>query len=209
MKLTFCLAIGLSFATFKAQAAVSERLLTLTLSGLLQEFDNFGDEIAIPFRVTTRDILEEISIHSGQNVRNGVLVVVDSIDDANATRQIVARRSFNDLGGELNVTDLFLIDQGADVRTARYSGNALRSATFYAIDLIQFSTLFESDGITLTFQGFSRENQRVTVQRIGNNRVTVTSSNLTSDGNGELESGNGFIGPVKGNIKIGVPKFFP
>ena len=209
-KLSLCIAIFTCVTATKLSAATSERLLTFTLSGYFQDFNpRTGDDVAVPFRITTRDILEEISLSTGTNVMGGVLVVVDSLDDTNALTQIYARPSLNQIVGEINVTDLFDIQQSGDVRSTRFSRNVFKSATFYAIDSFLFSTIVDDVGLELLFQGLSRETQAASTRTIGGFRRSVVSANMKSDGNGELFSGNGFIGPIKGSIKIGPPKFYP
>ncbi len=61
----------------------------------------------------------------------------------------------------------------------------------------------------MEMQVISKETQRVLAKTIGTNRLEVVSSTLASDGNGELHASGALVGPVKGTIKIGVPKFVP
>lgn len=194
-------------------AATSERLLTITLTG----FDQFvsettGDDVALPFRATTKDFLFQITDATGINVDGGVLVVIDSLSETNVLTKIVARTA----AGDLDVTDFFPISQGQPVQTAKFVGNDLRSATFYAIDQFQFNSVTEApgdtNGIDFTLQGFTKETQRVINKNIGGVSSAVTTSSLKSDGNGELldfVSTNVFLSPFKGTVKIGPPKFFP
>ena len=103
-KLSFCVAVALCVTTLKIQAATSERLLTIALSGFDQFVDqNTGDDVAVPFRLTTKDILARITDATGTNVDGAVLVVIDSLDDTNAMSQIVARTATF----QLDVTDFF------------------------------------------------------------------------------------------------------
>lgn len=212
-KLFLCVAVALFLTAFKIQAATSERLLTITLTGFDQFIDQTtGDDVAVPFRATTKDFLFQITDATGTNVDGGVLVVIDSIDDPDALTQIVARTETV----EIDVTDFFPITQGESVQTTKFVGDVLRSTTFYAIDHFQFNSVTsipgETNGIDLTLQGFTKETQRVVPKTIGGVPRSVTSSALKSDGNGELQdfaTTNRFLSPFRGTIKIGVPKFFP
>ncbi|MEO6035709.1 MAG: hypothetical protein ABIQ35_10680 [Verrucomicrobiota bacterium] len=126
-------------------AATSERLLSITLTGVDQFVDQTtGDDVAIPFRITNRDILARITDATGTNVDNALLVVIDSLDDTNILTQIVARTAFF----QVDVTDFFPIDQGESVRTVKYAGNNFRGATYFAIDHFQFSAVVSSPGDT-------------------------------------------------------------
>ena len=203
-KLICCIAIALFLSTFRTQAASAERKLTLTLSGFFQDESGFGDEVAVPFRITTKDVLEEISLATGSNVTDGVLLVIESIGEENSSTRIVARTSTV----ELDVTEFFKIDQGNDVRTTKYSGDALKSATFYAVDQFLFSTL-SANGVELKLQGFTKETQKTAAKKIGTDQFSVVSTSTKSDGNGELRSFDGSIAPVKGSITVGSPKFVP
>ena len=212
-KISFFVAAALCVTAFKIQAATSERLLTIALSGFDQFVDqNTGDDIAVPFRLTTRDVLERITDATGTNVDSAVLIVIDSLDNTNALTQIVARTATF----QLDVTDFFPISQGEFVRTVKFAGNNFRGATYYAIDQFQFSAVTstpgDTNGIDLTLQGFTTETQRVLTKNIGHIRQVVTSSTLKSEGNGELMdfvSTNRFVSPFKGTVKIGAAKFFP
>lgn len=213
-RLSVCVVTALCLTAFTIHAAPrSERLLTLTLTG----FDQFvnqttGNDVAVPFRATTKDFLFQITDATGTNVDGGVLVVIDSLDETNGLTKIVARTKVI----EVDVTDFFPISQGDFVQTTKFVGNELRSATFYAIDQFQFSSVTEApgdtNGIDLILQGFTKETQRVGNRKIGGVLRSVTSSALRSDGNGELldyVSTNRFLSPFKGTVTIGAPKFFP
>ncbi|MEO6183804.1 MAG: hypothetical protein ABIP71_12030 [Verrucomicrobiota bacterium] len=206
-KFLFCLASVLSLTALRTEAAQSERLLTISLSGFFQDQDVFGNDKAFPFRATTKDFLEEISIATGGlDFTNGLLVVIESLTDTNLPSQIVARKGIN----QVDVTDLFTVENGEDVHTSKYVANSFRSATFYAIDQFKFETMsVDTNGVSLDMQLFSKETQRVLAKAIGTTRFDVISSTIASDGNGELHSGGALVGPVKGTIKIGAPRFVP
>jgi len=199
-----CITFALLLSTFGTEAATSERSLSLALSGFFQDETALGDEVTVPFRVTTRDILEEISIATGTNVTDGVLLVIESLDEEGGAARIVARSQT----AEVDATDFFELNQGSDVRTTKFSGNTFKSATFSAVDQFVFSTL-SVNGIELKVQTFTQESQRAGVKKVGANQFNVVVTSTKSDGNGELRSSSGFIGPVKGSIKIGSPKFVP
>ncbi len=210
IKLGFCIAIAFCLSTFETHAVTTERLLTFTLSGFFQSRDTFGNELAAPFRSTTKDIVSEIAATVGTNLTNGVLIVVDSIDDTNILTKIIARSKTTTRTNEVDATQFFQFDQGEGVASTKYVTNVLKSATFYAIDHFQFSTLVtDTNGYELSFQGFSKESQLSSVKTIGINKREVISSNVKSDGNGEFRFVDSLFGPVKGSIKIGTPKFIP
>ncbi len=212
-KLSVCVAVALCATAFEVRAATSERLVTITLTGFDQYVDQTtGDDVARPFRITTKDFLYQITDATGINVDGGVLIAIDSLDNPDALTRIVARTKMR----EVDVTDFFPISQGESVRTVKYVGNDLRSATFYAIDQFQFSSVTstpgDTNGIDLILQGFTKETQRVLTTRIGGVPYSVTSSILSSEGNGDLldyVSTNRFLSPFKGTVKFGAPKFYP
>lgn len=213
--------INFSLGTFMAlavlvsevQAATSERLLTIALKGFDQFVDQrTGDDVAIPFRLTTRDLLFQITDATGTNVDGGLLIAIDSLDDPDAPTRIVART--RDV--QLDVSDFFTITQGEFVRTVKFSRNIFRGATYYAIDQFQFSAVFsthgDTNGIDLLLQGFSKETQRVQTKKIGGVRQVVTSSTLKSKGNGDLldfVSTNRFVSPFEGTVRFGSARFYP
>ena len=205
-KLLFGFATILSLASMQVEAAQSERLLNIALSGFFQDQDLLGNDKAVPFRATTKDFLEEISIATGGDYTNGLLVVVNSIPETNAPAQIFARKGSN----QVDVSDLFNIINGDEVHTSRYVTNSFRSATFYAIDQFKFETMkLDTNGVKLDMQVFTKEMQVVQAKMIGTNHLNVVSASLASDGNGELHDAGGLVGPIKGTIRIGVPKFVP
>ena len=205
--------IALAVLVSDVQAATSERLLTIALKGFDQFVDQrTGDDVAIPFRLTTKDLLFQITDATGTNVDGAVLIAIDSLDDPNAVTRIVARTS----DFQLDVSDFFSITQGESVRTVKFSGNIFRGATYYAIDQFQFSAVFstpgDTNGIDLLLQGFSKETQRVQTRKIGGVRQVVTSSTLNSTGNGDLldfVSTNRFVSPFEGAVRFGSARFYP
>jgi hypothetical protein len=209
IKLGLCVAIAASLSTFKAAAATSERLLTFTLSGFYQT-NGLSGEVAAPFRATTKDIVAELAATLGTNLTNGALLVIDSLDDTNVLTKIVARSKTKTETNEVDVTEFFQFDQGEAVATTKYVTNVLKSATFYAIDHFQFSTLgTDTNGFELKFQGLTKESQRASVKPIGVDKREVISSTIKSDGTGEFRFVDVLFGPVKGSVAIGAPKFFP
>lgn len=213
IKTLLCAFAGLAFLQSESKAATSERLLTISLKGYDQYVNQrTGDDVALPFRLTTKDIIFQITDATGTNVDGAVLIAIDSLDDPNAMTKIVARTRFF----ELDVTDFFAITQGESVRTVRYSGNTFRGATYYAIDQFQFSAVVSSpgntNGIDLVLQGFTREQQRAQTKKIGRISHVVTSSTLSSKGNGDLldfVSTNRFVSPFEGTVKFGAARFYP
>ena len=199
-----CITFALLLSTSGTEAATAERNLTVTLSGFFQDQSPSGDEAAFPFRITTKDILEEITLATGTNVNGGVLLLIESLDSENGESRIIARSQTTEVG----VTDFFEINQGSDVRTTKFAGNVFKSAIFYAIDQFTFSTLAEN-GLELKVQGFTKETQSAGLKKIGADKINVVSASTKSDGSGELQSADGFIGPVKGSIALSAPKFFP
>src|SRR3954451_3261154 len=90
-------------------AEQSERTLTFALSGFLQGDDSQGNDKAVPFRYTTKDVLIEIGFfEGGLDLTNGTLLLIDSLTDTNIPTKIVARKGAT----EVDVTDLFEISQG-------------------------------------------------------------------------------------------------
>lgn len=208
-KILFCLATVLLLTAVRTEAAQSERLITIMLGGFFQDQDLLGNDKASPFRATTKDFLEEISVaKGGLDFTNGVLLIIESITDTNLPSQIVARKGSN----QVDVTDFFKVRNGADVHTSKYVTNSFKSAIFYAIDQFEFETQSaDPNGVKLEMQLNSKETQKALVAIIGTNRFNVVSSTIMSDGNGELRSGvhDDLVGPVKGMIKVGIPKFVP
>ena len=198
-KWILCFAIASSVASFKLDAAQTERLITFSLTGFRQDEDAFGNPKAVPFRVATRDILEEIQLATGVPVTNGVLVMVESLDDTNAPIQVVARKGTD----QFDVTDLFTFIYGESVTT-----DLGTRGTFYAIDQIGFSSLnVDTNGYEIQFQGFTRESQALVTRRLGTASIPFLARNLTTTGNGELRFlDNVLFGPLKGTIRIGAPK---
>lgn len=205
--------MALAVLVSEVQAATSERLLTIALKGFDQFVDQrTGDDVAIPFRLTTKDILFQITDATGTNVDGAVLIAIDSLDDPNIPTRIVARTRFL----QLDVSDFFSITQGEFVRTVKFSGNIFRGATYYAIDQFQFTSVFstpgDTNGIDLLLQGFSKETQRVQTKTIGGFRQVVTSSTLQSKGNGDLldfVSTDRFVSPFEGTVRFGSARFYP
>ncbi|MEO5801959.1 MAG: hypothetical protein ABIR24_00395 [Verrucomicrobiota bacterium] len=200
-KWCLCLAVALSGASIQLQAAQTERLLTFALTGFRQDEDALGNPKAIPFRASTRDVLEEIELATGASVTNGILLMVESLDDTNAPIQIVARKGTSDF----IVTDLFTFTYGEAVST-----DLGTRGTFYAIDQIEFSTLnVDTNGLTLQFQGFTKETQATVTKRLGTTPVEFVTKTFNTIGNGELRFIDSFFGPVKGTVKLGAPKLVP
>ena len=191
----------------KVRAAQSEQTITFALSGFIQGQDSRGNDKALPFRYTTKDVLTEIgAFEGGIDLSNGKLVLINSIDDTNIASRIVVRKGTS----EVDVTDLFVIDQGEEVHTSRYVNDVFRNATIYSVDSVQFQTLdSDTNGLALELQTFTKESQRAITKKIGSDRLGVVSSSLSFDGNGELFDQFGFLGPLKGKVKIGAPKFVP
>jgi hypothetical protein len=207
-KWLLCVAVVLSAAALKLQAAQTERLVTFALTGYVQTNNSIGDPLALAFRATTKEVLEEISLTTGQDFNNGVLLLIESLDDTNAAAQFVARKVIARVTNELDVTELFPFSFGDEVATLRYSGDTLKNATFYAIDDFAFDTLAVTNaGIVLDLQGFSKQTEIAFTKTVGASTFSGFAANLTSDVNGELRDAIGLIGPVKGKLKIGPPKF--
>lgn len=203
LKLFLCIACAFSI-TARIHAEQSERSLTLKLSGYFQGEDTSGNDKAVPFRFTTKEVLNELSFFTGVDLRGGMLLIIDSITDTNVASQIVVRKGTD----QVDVTDLFDIDQGGAVYSSKLVADVLKSATLYSIDFFQFQTLnTDTNGLDLQLQLFSRESQRALVKRIGGNQFDVVSSTLAFDGNGELRDQFGLFAPVKGTVKIGSPKY--
>lgn len=200
--LTFALAVAAAISAIPARAASSERAITVTLSGFAQTNSASGD-LAMSFRATTKDLLQEISIATGTNLTTAKLFLVqDSIDDTNSSLRVVAKTSSN----SVDVTQFFEFDPGdnfVDTTTAT-------TTIIYAIDSFHFSTSeVDPNGLDLDFQGLSKETQRSALVKIGANKVPALSTSIKTDGIGELRAGGGFVGPLKGSISIGAPKFYP
>ncbi|MEP6662191.1 MAG: hypothetical protein ABJC04_00885 [Verrucomicrobiota bacterium] len=191
-----------SAGLLQAQAVQSERLLSFTMSGFYQGTTIGGAEQAIPFRLNTRDILDEISLTTGQDFSRGLLLIIEDLD-SETPMKIVARNGAN----QLDVTAYFEIEQGPDVRTTRYLASNFASATFYAIDKFLFSTINGEEGLYLNFQGLTKESQRTGRATINRVRYEVVTSIFCTDGVAELDAGSGFIGPIKGTIRTLAEKF--
>lgn len=205
IKFLLCIACVLGVPG-KIKAAQSERTITFALSGFLQGDDGFGNDKALPFRYTTKDVLLEIGFFKGMDFTNGTLLLIDSLTDTNAGSKIVARKGFN----EVEVTDLFQINQGEEVHSSRYIADVFKSATIYSIDFLEFQTLnTDTNGLALQMQLFGKETQTALSKLVGPDRFNVVSANLAFDGNGEIFDQFGLIGPLKGKVKIGSPKFVP
>ncbi len=206
-KLNLCLISALCLSALTLQAARSERVLTIAFSGFYQGTNRFGDDLAIPFRSTTKDFLDEISFTTGQNFKGGALLMVESLDDTNAPTQIVARKGTN----ELEVSEFFQFTKNDNfVFTETFFRGATSSQTFYAIDNFFFSTLAaDPEGLEVTFKSFSQDTSRFFATRIGGQLYNVVSTSLRTDGVGELSSGGSFTGPIRGYNSIGAPKFYP
>ena len=199
-----CIAVVLFISTFETQAASAERRLTIALSGYYQDENPLGDAVAVPFRITNADVLDEISIATRTNVTGGVLLVVNSLDIEDSPSRIVVRTpSF-----ELDVTEFFQLDQGSDVRATKSVGNVLKSATIYAIDQFSFSTI-DDNGFELQLQGFTKETQKWGLKKIGAEQFTVGASSIASAGTGQIRWPDESIAPIKGTFKVSAPKFVP
>ena len=212
-RLLICFACVLCAGSINVSAAQIERPITFALTGFVQSTNRLGDPKAAPFRFTTKDVLVEISLATQQDFTDGALIWIEPLDDTNAPLRIVARKGSSelDLYGT-NVTFNFFDVVGAEeaVVTERFLRGTLRSRTFYAIDQFVFSTLgATNDGRDLILQGFSKESQAAYTKTLGGTVFTGFSSGLTSDVNGELSDAIGLLGPVKGKIRIGLPKFVP
>ncbi|MEO7300899.1 MAG: hypothetical protein ABI042_20220 [Verrucomicrobiota bacterium] len=194
-------------AVLSAHAAQSERIINIALSGYTQSKNPKGDAQAIPFRKTTKDFLEEISLVKSQDFTNGILVMVDHPDDTNSLPQIFARKGAT----QTDVTDLFTITQADNyVVTSKYPSGAFRSAAYYAIDHFRFNS-FNADpnGVDLTLKVFSKETQLASSKMISSVKTPVTTTAIRSDGVGEMRSAGVFVAPIKGFVTIGAPKFLP
>jgi hypothetical protein len=204
-KWLLCAAMVAGAVATKVRAAQSEQTITFALSGFIQGKDSRENDKALPFRYTTKDVLTEIGFFEGGiDLTNGKLVLINSIDDTNVASRIVARKGTT----EVDVTDLFVIDQGEEVHTSRYVSDVFRNATIYSVDSVQFQTLdLDTNGLALEMQTFSKESQHAVTKKIGIDRFSVVSSSLSFDGNGELFDQFGLLGPLKGKVKIGAPKF--
>lgn len=200
-----CAALVAGATATQVRAAQSEQTITFALSGFIQGKDSHENDKALPFRYTTKDVLTEIGFFEGGiDLTNGKLVLINSIDDTNVASRIVARKGST----EVDVTDLFVIDQGEEVHTSKYVNDVFRNATIYSVDSVQFQTLdSDTNGLALELQTFSKESQRAITKKIGIDRFSVVSSSLSFDGNGELFDQFGLLGPLKGKVKIGAPKF--
>jgi hypothetical protein len=85
-----------------------------------------------------------------------------------------------------------------------------KSAAIYSIDFLEFQTLnTDTNGLALQMQLFAKETQTAVSRLIGANRFNVVSANLSFDGNGEIFDQFGLIGPLKGTVRIGIPRFVP
>jgi hypothetical protein len=204
---------AISFASFNVEAAQTERAINFALTGFVQT-NNLVGPVVSPFRVTTRDILVEIGLTTGQDFTFGSLLLVESVDDTNIPPKVVARKLTNQLDVSeffpFMATESFPFQYGEAVAT-----ETATRGTFYGIDHFEFSTLAaDTNGFALEFQGFSRETLVAVTKFIGTTPVPLISGNLRSDGNGEMRflddlGTNSFFGPVKGNIRIGPPKLVP
>lgn len=208
-----CFVCAVCAASINIDAAQIERPITFALTGFAQSTNRLGDSKAVPFRFTTKDVLFEIGLATQQDFTGGALIWIESLDDTNAPLRIVVRKGGSelDLYGT-NVTFNFFDVVGAEeaVVTERFLRGTLKGRTFYAIDQFVFSTLgATNDGRDLTLQGFSKESQAAYTKTLGGTVFTGFSSSLTSDVNGELSDAIGLLGPVKGRIKVGSPKFVP
>lgn len=199
-----CIAIVLFISTFETQAASAERRLTIALSGYYQDVNPLGDAVAVPFRITNVDILDEISLATRTNVTGGVLLVINSLDGDDSPSRIVACTP----SVELDVTEFFQLDQGSDVRTTKTVANVLKSATIYAIDQFSFSTI-DDNGFELQLQGFTKETQKWGLKKIGVEQFTVGASSIASVGTGQIRWPDESTAPVKGTFKVSAPKFVP
>ena len=212
-RLGFLVMVAFSATMFTAEGAQTERSITFALSGFFEDINtDFIPSVtnAVPFRATTKDILNEISDTTGQDFSNGVLLLIESLpQDTNSTSKVVARKKIAiGVTNELNVSEFFIVDFGEEVKSLRSSGGFLRSKTLYANDQFQFSTLGNPNGdIALTLQGFSRQMEVAFRRTISETIFTGLAANLTSDVNGEVFKSTGFVGPVKGRFTIGAPKF--
>lgn len=188
----------------EVRAAQSEQTITFAVKGFIQGQDSRGNDKAIPFRFTTKDVLLEISaFEGGIDLTNGKLVLINSIDDTNAASRIVARKGTT----EVDVTDLFVIDQGDEVHTSKYVNDVFKNATIYSVDSVEFQTLdLDTNGLALEMQTFTKESQRAVTKKLGPDRFSVVSSSLSFDGNGEIFDQFGLLGPLKGKVKISAPK---
>jgi hypothetical protein len=207
MKITEKLILGFALisamSAFNARAQSSERAITVAFTGYLQSLSTTGSDLAMPFRVATKDLLDEIGFATGTNLINGKLFLVqDSINDTNASLRVIAR----DASNTVEVTDFFEIEPGTN-----FVDTVTTSTTIYAIDAFHFfTTNVDVQGIDLTFQGLSKESQRNLLAKIGTNKVPVLSTSVKSTGIGELRKGNNvFVGPLKGTVTIAAPKFYP
>lgn len=191
----------------RIEAAQSERTISFALSGFLQGQDLQGNDKAIPFRYTTKDVLLEIGFfEGGLDFTNGSLLLIDSLTETNVPSRIIARKGTN----EVDVSGLFQINQGEGIQSSRFVTNTLKSATIYSIDFLEFQTLsFDTNGLALQMQLFAKETQRALIARAGINRFDVISASLAFDGNGEISDQFGLLGPLKGTVRIGLPKFVP
>lgn len=205
IKFLLCVVSAFALAT-QTRAAQSERTISFALSGFLQGVDSFGNDKALPFRYTTKDVLLEIGFVEGKDFTNGTLLLIDSLTDTNIPSRIVARKGAT----ESDVSDLFQINQGEGIQSSRFFGNVFKNATIYSIDFLEFQTLnFDTNGLALQMQLFSKESQVASSRLVGANRFEVISASLAFDGNGEISDQFGLLGPLKGTVRIGLPKFVP
>jgi hypothetical protein len=183
-------------------------MISFALSGFLQDFDLNDNPKAVPARLTTKGVLEEISYATGQDFTNGVLLLIESLDDINAPSQIVARKVTDGVTNQLDVSDFFDVTFGEAVTSERVSGATLTGATFYAIDHFLLNTLaFTNGGFAVDLQGFSRDTQTAFTKNVGGTTFNGFASKLSSDVNGEVSDSIGLLAPVKGKFMIGAPKF--
>lgn len=202
-RLSFLVIAAFSAIISSAEAAQTERSITFALSG----FSQGTNGNAVPFRVTTKDVLLEISETTGQNFINGVLLLIAPLPQSTNVL-IVARKVTAGITNQLDVTDFFSIEYGEELTSSRTVKGLVKSKTHYAVDQFQFSTLGDSNGaIALTLQGFSRQMETAFTKTVGANIFSGFGANLGADANGEIFGLDGLIGPVKGKFTIGAPKF--
>ena len=108
------------------------------------------------------------------------------------------------------IRDLFQINQGEEVHSSRYIADVFKNATIYSVDFLEFQTLnTDTNGLALQMQLFAKETQTAASKSVGTNRFNVVSASLMFDGNGEIFDQFGLIGPLKGRVTIGSPRFVP